>query len=179
MSNQILDITGVKHMFDTNKKIYYACLYPKFEWFDKEFSITKLISPQQTTILKQTIFTDTIEKDDRFLLSRIGFNGVVRKYKLHIHLDNDEKFTADIFENKDKKAIVVYENYVTVGDTLDIVKHDFYKMVIQTKSDLGFDEETVVIDDENFKMFRLLYKDALELYPEEVIKTHDKLKKNV
>lgn len=161
-------------MFDTGNHIYYACLYPSFDWFEKIFSIKRICEPQKVQITKQRIYPDTIEKDDRFFLSRIGFNNVARKYNMKIFMDNDEKFHADIFENSNKKAIIVYENHVTVGTSKDVVESDFHKMIIQTKADLEFDSETEVVVDDNFMLFRHLYNRAAELYPEEVIKMHDK-----
>ena len=179
MSNQYFDMNGVRHMFDTDMPLYYACLYPNFEWFNKEFSISKIIEPQSVTVIKNTIFQTTIESTDKFVLTSVGFNGAIRKYDLHVYLDNDEKFTAALFENNQKEIIIVYDANVTVGNAYDDVKEDFYKKVIRAKSDLDFDDETVVIKDENYETFRSLYLVASEMYPEEVIKTHDKLKKNV
>ena len=166
-------------MFDTDNYIYYACLYPSFDWFEKIFAIKKLVEPQRVKITKQSIYPESIEKDDRFFLSRIGFSNVTRKYSMHIYMDNDEKFTAEIYENSDKKAIVVYENHVTVGSVKSVVEEDFHKMIIQSKADLEFDNETTVVDDDKFDLFRTLYKRAAEIYPEEVIKSHDNKQKNV
>ncbi len=179
MSNPYFDMNGVRHMFDTGMHLYYACLYPNFEWFEKEFSIKKLIEPQEVKVSRNLIYSSTIESSDKLVLTNAGFSGAVRKYDLHVYLDNDEKFTAALYENSQKEIIIVYNANVTVGTTLEAVKEDFYKKVIQVKSDLDFDDETVVIKDENFETFKGLYLVAAELYPEEVIKFHDKTQKNV
>ena len=49
-----------------------------------------------------------------------------------------------------------------------------YKDFIQIKIDLGFDHETVIIKNKNFNTFKKLYNVAFDLYPEDVIKKHDK-----
>jgi hypothetical protein len=180
MSNQLKTINDVKHMFDINNSIFYACLYPKFDWFDKNLSIEKIIEPTKVRILKQSFFPSHIDNDDKFLLSEVGFKGVVRKYKLHLHLDNGESFISDVYENGKKEVVVVHENYVIIGQTKDIAELHFYKMVINTKSDLEFDSENInVIEDNNFDVFKDLYLLAIELYPEEIIKRYDKHNKIV
>jgi hypothetical protein len=179
MSNQYFDMPSVKHMFGTNTRLCYACLYPKFEWFDKEFSIEKLIEPNYAVVTKLDIFPAAIDTSDKFLLSSIGFDRVVRKYNMVVELDNDEKFTTNLFENNKEEIILVHENNVTVGVEFDDVKETFYRKIIRIKSDLDFEGGTVLIRDENFETFKNLYSVAYELYPEEVIKTHDKTEKNV
>lgn len=179
MSNHLKDLHSIKHMFGEGQPLYYACLYPKYDWFDKEFSIEKIIEPTSTQITKTTIFPDHITNEDRFLLSRISFSNVARKYKMHIHLDIDEKFIADVYEDGNKEIMVIYENHVTVGQRKNEVEEDFYKMVISTKSDIEFDDETKIIKDDMFDTFRVIYNKASDIYPEEVIKNHDKQKKIV
>ena len=179
MSNQYFDMRGVKQMFDTNSQLCYACLYPKFEWFDKEFSIEKIIEPQYTLVTKLTIFPTAINNTDKFMLSEVGFGRVVRKYDMHVYLDNGEKFSAHLFENTSKEIIIAYENHVTVGTEYSEVKETFLRKIIGIKSDLDVESGTILIKDENFETFKSLYVIASELYPEEVIKTHDKSQKNV
>lgn len=179
MSNQYFDMSGVRRMFDTDMPLFFACLYPNFEWFEKEFSIAKIIEPQATKVLKNTIFPSSIENTDKFVLTSIGFNGAIRKYDLHVYLDNDEKFTAALFENNRHEIVIVYNSNVTVGSDIDDVREEFYRKIIRVKSDLDLDSDTILIRDENYEIFRGLYLVAAEMYPEEVIKTHDKLQKNV
>ena len=169
---------SVRQMFDTDMRLCYACLYPKFEWFDKEFSIEKLIEPQYALVTDQSIFPEVIDNADKFLLSSIGFDGVIRKYCMVVELDNGEKFKSSLFENSKREIVLVHENHVTVGTNLNDVRETFYRKIIRVKSDLDFDG-TVIIHDENFEIFKSLYTVAYDLYPEEVIKTHDKTQKNV
>jgi hypothetical protein len=63
---------------------------------------------------------------------------------------------------------------VTLGFSLSETQELFYKKIIQIKIDLGFDHETVIIKNKNFNTFKKLYNVAFDLYPEDVIKKHDK-----
>lgn len=95
-----------------------------------------------------------------------------------IELNNGEKFKSNLFENNKQEIVIVYEANVTIGVELNDVRESFYRKIIRVKSDLDF-EGTVIIHDENFEIFKALYTTAYDLYPEEVIKTHDKTEKNV
>ena len=179
MFNKLKNINSVRHMFNTGNHIYFSCLYPKYDWFDKGFSINKIIVPLKVKILNQTIFPDIITKEDRVFLFNRGFNDVIRKYKNHVYLDNGEKFTIDIFEFSHKTIVTVTDKYVNVGESKNSVEIDFYKSIIQLKLDLEFDKETEITFDDNFETFKLLYGQAIEMYPEEVIKIHSKQKKRI
>lgn len=174
MSDHYFDMHGVRQMFDTNQQLFYACLYPKFEWFDKEFSIEKLIEPQCVTITNISIFPSVIDNTDKFLLHNTDFGRVLRKYEMHVYIDNGEKFVVHLFENTAKEIIALYENNVTIGIDYNEVREIFLRKIIRIKSDLDVDIGAIIVQDKNFEIFKSLYMFALELYPEEVIKTHDK-----
>ena len=70
MFNQLKNINCVKHMFDTNNPLYFACLYPKYEWFYKEFSISRIVEPTKVKIVKTTFILSKIDNEDRFFLSK-------------------------------------------------------------------------------------------------------------
>ena len=55
---QFSSIVDIKHMFDVGQRIYYACLYPKYDWFEKTFSIKKII---ENELFDQNRFQGTNE----------------------------------------------------------------------------------------------------------------------
>lgn len=175
MFNTSLTLKKIKSTFKAGNKIYYSCIYPEFEWFDKKFSIKKIITPTRFTIIQNTIMNDYINNEDRFLLSRLAFSGAIRKYKMTILLSNEDEFNIDIFENTHKQSIMLYEQHIIIGHNKKNVLEDFYKLTIYLKADIDFDKShTTIINDSNFILFRKLYLLASDMYPEEVIKSYDK-----
>lgn len=175
MFNTSLTLKQIEKTFKTGNHIYYACIFPEFEWFDKKFSIKKLLTPKKYTILNNILQNDYINNDDRFLLSRMTFTGAIRKYKMVVILTDEIDFSIDIFENTNKDVIILYENHIIIDKNKKDVLNDFYKLIISLKSDIDFNKDhTKIVKDSNFMLFKELYLKASDIYPEEVIKSHDK-----
>ena len=169
MSDQrFSSIVDIRHMFDVGQRIYYACLYPKYDWFEKTFSIKKIIEPTLTKIIGNQIYPDTMNQDDRFITAHSGFKNVIRKFKMYVDLDIVERFAVDI-----------YENHVTIGFTQENIEEDFYKILISIKPEIDSDLDTIIIEDLKFDIFKKLYNDACDKYPEKIIKYHDKNLKKI
>lgn len=180
MSNQhFSSIDDIEQMFDVGQRIYYACLYPKYDWFEKTFSIKKIIEPTLTKIIGNQIYPDTMNQDDRFITAHSGFKNVIRKFKMYVDLDIVERFAVDIYENINKEILIVYENHVTIGFTQENIEEDFYKSLISIKPEIDSDLDTIIIKDLKFDIFTKLYNDACDKYPEKIIKYHDKNLKKI
>ena len=85
------NLREARQRFVEGKSIYYACLVPGFDWFKKEFSISKIFEPVKTKITQQIIFNAHIDDKDRIDLSPKCISQVTRKYHLHLYFDNLEK----------------------------------------------------------------------------------------
>jgi hypothetical protein len=175
MSDIYFDMQSVKQqLFDTGVSFFYSCIFTKYEWFEKEFSIEKLIEPKLVTVVEHSIHQDVLENTHTFLSTTTGFTDIIRKYAVCMVLDNGENLNLSLYENIKGNIIVVYLSNVTLGFSLSETQELFYKKIIQIKIDLGFDHETVIIKNKNFNTFKKLYNVAFDLYPEDVIKKHDK-----
>lgn len=168
-SNSLRD---VRLKYVDGKPIFFACLIPEFDWFKKEFSISKIFKPVKTKIIKQTLFNEKINDVDRRnkgLSIRGGINQITRKYNLHLYFDNSEKTVLSLFVNYNQKVLIKYETNVIVSENEDIVKRRFYKEIIRLQTELKLDNETTVIEDEEYQEFVDGYDFAITNYPEEVI----------
>ena len=174
-SNKTLkNISQLSHLFDVGQEVYFSCLIPNFDWFDKKFSIKELIEPTQLKVTKHKLIPDKLDKSDNILISKLRISNIVRKYTFSISLEYDNNIKLIVYEDRNKEVTVLHESNKVIGYILEEVKTDFMKLVISTKRDLEYDkEETIIITDENFERFLELYSEAIELYPEEIIKIHD------
>ena len=120
-----------------------------------------------------------MNQDDRFITAHSGFKNVIRKFKMYVSLDIMERFAVDIYENIDKEIFIVYENHVTIGFTQENIEEDFYKSLISIKPEIDSDLDTIIIKDLKFDIFKKLYNDACDKYPEKIIKYHDKNLKKI
>lgn len=98
---------------------------------------------------------------------------IVRKYTLHIHL-GDYDIKMSVYEDRTKEIHVLHEANKIIGYDKDTVYHEFMKLVIRTQRDIEIDkEETIIIKGINYELFQLLYREAIEVFPEEIFKLHD------
>lgn len=171
------DINSLKHYYSDGQAIWFACLVPDFDWFEKILSIKEIVEPVQTKIKKTTLMPSSISNSDKMLINKLKLNGIVRKYNFVIHTTNNYKVNLIVFEHRDKNIDVIMEHSCILSTDQDTVEQDFLKLVIETKSDINFEDDTQFNKDENFEIFSTAYTTAAQLYPEQVIKSHDKLKK--
>jgi len=172
MFNQITTLAGIRHKICIGQQLFYACLVPEFKWFNKEFSILRIVAPCKGTIKKCKIYPDTITTVDRSLLPKNTYHKVLRKYKLDVYLDNDETFSASIFELMHEKIVVIPEKHIFVYETIDSIRKEFNKLLIYITVSLNSDPDTTILKNDNFKIFKQLYDETTENYPEEIIKNH-------
>lgn len=169
-------LSNIKDRFNIGQTIFYGCISPEYDWFTHEFKIKKIIKPEQFEIIYVNTQYAPIDIDDRNLLSRLSFN-IIRKYHIELTLKsdyNEDKTIVDVYENKDNETIMIFESHVVVSDDETDAIDLFYKLVVEIKSEIDFDSVTTkVIKDKKFKLFRDYYNQAVEIYPEEVIKQHD------
>ncbi len=174
-SNKSLkNISQLNHQFNIGQEVYFSCLIPHFDWFDKKFTIKELLEPIKLKITKHHLMPEPIIKTDNILLKKLRISNIVRKYVFSISLEYDNNIKLIVFEDRNKQITVLHESNKIVSYDLSETEQEFMKLVISTKRDLEFDkEETIIVRDENFNRFLELYNEALELYPEEIIKLHD------
>jgi len=173
-SKHLKNLSALKHIFDIGQDVYFACLIPRYEWFNKEFTIESFVEPQQLKILKYTLMPDNITKTDSILVSKLKTQNVIRKYIFHITLEDTNNIKLIIFESRNKEITILHESNKIIGYSYNEVELDFIKLVMSTKRDLEFDkEETIVIKDEIYERFIELYLEYIDNYPEEIIKIHD------
>lgn len=174
MFNKIKNLSNIPHFFGTGNFLYYACLYPKFDWFDKEFSIKQIIEPTKLRILNYMIVPSIVDKDDRFNLLKYDLKNVVRKYILTVYLEKDIKFISTIFEAINKSFLISNDKHIIIDNiSKEVVNVPFYRLVMKTKLEL--DRSGVkIIRDNNFEYFKELYSYGKDAYPEELIKLQSK-----
>lgn len=181
MFKGIKNINDVKHLFGIGQHLYFSCLFPKFGWFNKEFSINNIIAPIRSTIIKNVIFPDNVDNEDRMFLHELGMgaNNVIRKFNMHVYLDNGEKFIVNIYEYNDTTTVIYIMNEVMIASSMEEATVRFYNQVVKLKVGLDIDDETTIIVNDNFESFKQHYREATELYPEIVIKVNDNKKRNL
>jgi len=177
MLNKTLNnISQLNHLFDVGQKVYYSCLIIDYAWFDKTLSLEEIVEPTLTTITRHKLYPEHLQKSDNILISKMRISNIVRKYTFHIHLEDDD-IKMTVYEDRAKEIHILHESNKIIGYDKDEVTLEFMKLVISTKRDMEFDkEETIIVDDMNYDLFQSLYQDAIEMYPEEIIKLHDSKK---
>lgn len=173
------DLNSLKHYYSDGQPIWFACLIPHFDWFEKILSIEELVEPFKTKIIKTTLMPDQISNDDKFLINELNLRDVVRKYKFNLYLEPEYKVEVIVYEQRDKEICVLIERSFILDTVGECIEEDFMKLIIEMKSDFEFDDTTIFKKDENYELFKEIYNRAADIYPEEVIKAHDKLKNNV
>ena len=112
---------------------------------------------------------------------------MIKKYTEYINeslLNNlkgptEEEIISDLKNKLGDKYMFRQEYYSK------LIKNNMLSELIDLFKVLEYDDDMLciilkrIIKDENYELFRGLYLVAAEMYPEEVIKTHDKLQKNV
>ncbi len=176
-NSKIKDFQNIQQIFADGKSLWFACLTPHYNWFDKTFKIQEIILPVKTEIKTHTIIPSQISNVDRQLINKLAFYNIARKFDMVVYLKTDISFKAQVYENRDKEMIIIYENNIVIADNKTDVCEAFFKNVICIKAEINFDDVALcIIDDENFALFRDIYNAAVEKYPEEVIRTHGGLK---
>ena len=170
---QFRNISQLNHLFSIGQEVYYSCLIPDYDWFDKKFSINELIEPVKLEIMKHDLVPHPLSKSDDILIYKLKILNVVRKYFFHIGLEDDNSLKLIVYETINKEVVVLYETNKIITYDVNEMTELFMKRVIMTKRDIDFDSELIINNDDNYKRFVKLYTEAVELYPEEVIKLHD------
>jgi len=161
----------VQCKFIEGRSIFYACIVPNYDWFKKEFSITKIFEPISTRILSHKIINSHIDDADRSDLatSKFDISRVIRKYQFHVYFENSEKTVLSLFVHIDQTVLIKYEPNVMLGDE-HIVKKKFYKELISLQNKLQHDDESVIVEDVEFKEFVNAYENIVMYHPEEIIR---------
>ena len=176
MSNnkKFKNISELNHLFGVGQEVYFSCLIPKYDWFNKNFSILELIEPIQLKITKHKLIPDNLDKSDSIIISKLRMTEIIRKYIFNITLEYDNTIKLIVYEDRNKEITILHESNKIIGYFKDEVESEFMRLIITTKRNLEYDkEETIIISDENYERFLELYSEAIELYPEEIIKIHD------
>jgi len=177
--SNVKDLNSLKHLYGEGQEIYFSCLVPKFDWFEKILSIENIIAPVKTTIIKHILIPDQINTEDKIINTKIGLNNVVRKYILHLNFSIAEKTLLTVYETRNSEIYIIIPHSYLISYSKKTIEEDFFKLVIETKADINFDDETEFFKDDNFEIFKNVYDEAKEKFPEEVIKSHDRYEKNV
>ena len=176
LNKTLKNISQLNHMFDVGQEVYYSCLLLNFDWFDKKLTVEEIIEPTLMTVTRHKIYPDQLSKSDDILISKMKISNIVRKYSFHVYLGEDN-IKMTVYEDRKKEIHLLHEANKIIGYDREEVDFEFMKLVISTKRDMDFDkEETIIVNDMNYELFVTLYKEATELYPEEVIKIHDSQK---
>ena len=173
LNKSLNNISQLNHLFDVGQEVYYSCLIINYAWFDKTLSLDEIVEPTLTTITKHKLYPEQLQKSDNILISKMRISNIVRKYTFHIQLgDDDIKMT--VYEDRTKEIHILHESNKIIGYDKDEVNLEFMKLVISTKRDIEIDkEDTIIVNDINYELFQTLYAEAVEMYPEEIIKLHD------
>jgi len=172
-------LNSIRHVFSEGQEVYYSCLVHKFDWFEKIISIDEIVEPVKTTITEQKLIPDFISVEDKVIIEKLDLDNVVRKYMLITNFSNNKVSKSKVYEERNKEVTLVMENSHMVSHSIEENEEAFYQLVIQTKADIDFDSESKFNKDENYEIFKELYEKAADKFPEEVIRAHDRYKKNV
>jgi hypothetical protein len=173
LNNTIKNISQLNQLFDVGQKVYYSCLIINYAWFDKTLSLEEIVEPIITTIIRHKLYPANLQKSDNILISNIGISNIIRKYDFYIYLEEDD-IKMTIYEARSKEIYILHESNKIIGYDKDEVQFEFMKLVISTKRDIDNDiENTIILNDMNYELFQSLYQEAVEMYPEEIIKSHN------
>lgn len=173
MNSNIKDLNSIKHIFSEGQDIWFSCLIPNFDWFEKVISIEEIVEPVKTKIIKHNLMPDQINNDDKFLIKKSQMSDIVRKYKLSLTLDINFNFKIVVYERRNKEVLIIVPEHYQMANSLKDIEYEFDKNVIETKAHMNEDDETTFKKDENYDLFKKAYKSASDKLPEEVIKAHD------
>lgn len=175
--NHFRNIFELRQKYSVGHEFYYSCLTTDFEWFEKKFSIVYLIEPIHLHISTQTIIPSNIDINDKFIITTLNTDKIIiRKYIMYIQLANMYDINFIVYESIDKSVLVIHESNFLLDTDLDEINVDFIRLVINTQREIeNFnDSDTFIVKDENYELFKRIYTNALNVYPEEIIKIHDK-----
>lgn len=176
LNNYFRNIFELRQKYNVGQEIYYSCLTTDFEWFNKIFSIKYIIEPLLLHITKSSIMSTNITLEDKFIFTTLKETSVIRKYILYMELSNLYELELNVYEKIDKSIFVIHKSNFFLDTNYDIINMDFIRLIINTQRELeNFDSaETEIVYDDNYEIFKTIYQNILQLYPEEVIKMHDK-----
>ena len=163
-------LSSVRHAFSEGQELWFSCLVTKFDCFDKKVSIDEIVEPTKTKIIKHELVPDQITKDDQLLIRKGKLNKIVRKYNLIIELDIGTTVDAIVYEQRNQEIGIVFQQTHLLGYRKKDIVDDFYKMVIDAKFSLEIIDDVSFEKNENFFKYKNAYNEAIEKFPEEIIK---------
>jgi hypothetical protein len=178
-NSNLKSLHSIQHVYSEGQEVWFSCLIPKFDWFEKILSIDEILEPIKVKITNHKLIPDPITQDDKIIIKKSGLGDVVRKFNLSVYLDIDYIVKIKVFEQRNKEIGIVIPHTHIISHHEDEVYNAFNHLVIQTKADIDFDSETTFKKDENYQIFKKAYEKASNEFPEEVIKAHDRYKNNV
>lgn len=181
MLNKTLTLNDINHIYGIGQEVWFSCLIPKFNWFDKILSIDNIIEPTKTKIVNNKLIPTNLSSNDIIILKQTNNHdkNIVRKFILQLHLELGETIKIEVFEKNNKEIILIIPHTYLISFDYNSNRNDFYYLVIHTKADIEFDTETRFKNDKKYKLFKQSYEKAEHEFPEEVIRSHDRFKNNV
>ena len=175
LSSILTNISQIDRVFTIDQEIYFSCIIPSFDWFEKEFKIKDILEPTLLKIKNINFKPSLIDQNDRIIISQLTNHpsNIIKKYILTLSLELDYTMDLIIYESKTNNIEIVYESNKTIDYSKTIITSNFLKLAISTKKDLDFDiSETKIIKDDNFNQFMYYYTKAVDILPEEIIKNY-------
>ena len=171
-NNNFKSLSNIRHVLSEGQEIWFACLVINYEWVENILDIEEIIEPMQVVITNQMLVQSHMLKEDNFLIRQYGLNDVIKKYDLILYFNIGISVKANVFEQQNQEFRIIFPRMHFISYRKNDIEKEFYQTVIKVKNeiDLKKKKHTEIKQNEEFEIFKKAYNDAIEKYPEEVIK---------